>query len=92
MRHCVQVSLLKIARDMAGGVSLLARELQVAATNLDQMLQERDPVPTWLFLKAVDYVNDVQGNKILAPGALLAEDQSALDLSLDREPGPALDY
>jgi hypothetical protein len=69
---------------MAGGVSLLARELQLPAITLDDMLQGRAPVPTWLFLRAVDYVNDVQGNKILAPGALLAEDRSSFDLSLDR--------
>jgi hypothetical protein len=84
MRDSVQVSLLKIARDLAGGASLLERELQVTAINLDKMLRELAPIPTWLFLRAVDYVNNVLGDTILAPGALLAEDQSTLDLSIDR--------
>jgi hypothetical protein len=58
MHISVQAGLLRRARDLAGGVSLLARALQVSADDLDDMLHAKTPVPTWLFLRAVDYVNE----------------------------------
>jgi hypothetical protein len=60
MHVSVQAALLRRARDLAGGVSLLAKALQVSAYDLDDMLHAKAAIPTWLFLRAVDYVNDVE--------------------------------
>jgi hypothetical protein len=60
MHISVQAGLLRRARDLAGGVSLLARTLQVSAYDLDDMLHAKTPVPTWLFLRVVDYVNETE--------------------------------
>jgi hypothetical protein len=69
MHISVQASLLRRARDLAGGVSLLAKALQVSAYDLDDMLHGKAPIPTWLFLRAVDYVNEAEQGSIAAQSA-----------------------
>jgi hypothetical protein len=71
MHVSVQTALLRRARDLAGGVSLLAKALQLSAYELDDMLHAKTPVPTWLFLRAVEYVNEAEQMAIVAPNALL---------------------
>jgi hypothetical protein len=69
MHVSVQAALLRRARDLAGGVSLLGRALEVSAYELDDMLHGKTQIPTWLFLRGVDYVNDVEQAGISAPNA-----------------------
>jgi hypothetical protein len=80
----VQAALLRRARDLAGGVSLLARVLQVSANELDDMLHGKTPIPTWLFLRGVDYVNEVEQAGIGAPTVGAANGIAFEDLLVNR--------
>jgi hypothetical protein len=76
---------LRRARDLAGGVSLLGRVLQVSADALDDMLHGKSPIPTWLFLRAVDYVNDAEQAGISTPNIGAASGIDLDDLSVNRQ-------
>jgi hypothetical protein len=54
----IQQATLYRARDLAGGVTHLSRALLVGMNELDDMLHDRMQIPNWLFLRAVDYVNE----------------------------------
>ena len=51
-----QLAILKHARDAANGVSYLSRDVGLGADYLDAMLQEREPIPEWVFLRVMDYL------------------------------------
>jgi hypothetical protein len=51
-----QLAVLKHARDAADGVTYLARDVGLGADFLDAMLQEREPIPEWVFLRVMDYL------------------------------------
>ncbi len=54
---------LKRARQMAGGTPELGRALGIGRTSLEAMLLEREAIPTWLFLRIVDYINDAEARQ-----------------------------
>jgi hypothetical protein len=54
----LQQAAIRRAMDLAGGVSHLARALQVSADDLDAFMAGRQAVPNWLFLRTVDFLND----------------------------------
>lgn len=54
----IQQATLRRARELAGGVNPLSRALHVATNDLDDLLAGRAAIPPWLFLRAVDYVNE----------------------------------
>jgi len=59
-KESVQQAALRLARDLAGGISFLARHLGLPANDLDAMMHGREKTPTWVFLRAVDFINEVQ--------------------------------
>jgi hypothetical protein len=67
-KESVQQATLRRARDLAGGVTFLERKLGVGAQSLDAMIQGKVAVPNWIFIRAVDFINDTEGSKILPPG------------------------
>jgi hypothetical protein len=73
----VQRALLELARDYAGGVSYLARKLEVGFHSLDAMLVGNEEIPEWVFVRAVEYVNQRQAEGTPPPG-LPADWQDAL--------------
>ena len=54
----IQQATVRRARELAGGVNALSRALHVTTNDLDEMLAGRAAIPPWLFLRAVDYVNE----------------------------------
>ncbi len=64
----LQHAALRRARDLAGGVSYLAKHLHLTANDLDDMLHGREPIPTWVFLRAVDFVNEAESRGAPPPG------------------------
>lgn len=64
----MRIAALKRARDLAGGVSYLARRLGVGANALDAMIQAREAVPAWVFIKAVDFIQSADDSGALPPG------------------------
>jgi hypothetical protein len=62
-----QAALLR-ARDLAGGVSYLGRHLGIGAAALDAMLACTEEIPTWVFLRVVDYINDAEASGTTPPG------------------------
>jgi hypothetical protein len=67
-KSSLQVAALKRARDLAGGVSYLARKLGIGANSLDDMLHDKEPVPSWVFLRAVDFINEAETSGVTPPG------------------------
>jgi hypothetical protein len=67
-KESIRQAALKRARDLAGGVSYLGRKLGVGADALDAMMQGREPVPSWVFLRAVDFINDAESRGMPPPG------------------------
>jgi hypothetical protein len=63
-KETVQQATLRLARDLAGGVSYLSRHLGVTANDLDAMITGRDAIPNWVFLRAADYINDAEARGI----------------------------
>ena len=63
----LQHAALRRARDLAGGVSYLARQLHLTANDLDDMLHEREPIPAWVFLRCVDFVNEAESRNTPPP-------------------------
>jgi hypothetical protein len=67
-RRSLQIVALERARDLAGGVSYLARRLGVGVNALDDMVHGKEPVPSWIFLRAVDFINDAETRGATPPG------------------------
>jgi hypothetical protein len=55
----LQEAILRRARDLAGGVSYLAKHLSVSADELDAMLHGQVAIPSWLVLRTIDFVNEM---------------------------------
>jgi hypothetical protein len=49
-------------------VSFLARLIQMPTLNLEDMLHERVAIPNWVFLRAVDFINECEAQSIAPPG------------------------
>jgi hypothetical protein len=68
LKDSIQPAALRRAMTLAGGVSFLSHKLGITANDLDAMLQHREPVPHWVFLRAVDYLNEADSRKDPPPG------------------------
>jgi hypothetical protein len=68
VKESVYQATLRRARDLAGGVSYLARSLGIGVYALDAMIQGAETVPTWVFVRAVDYINEVEARSTPPPG------------------------
>jgi hypothetical protein len=68
MAQGIQVAALELANTLAGGVSNLARKVGLNADTVDRMLWGREPVPTWVFLRVVDYINEARQSGATPPG------------------------
>lgn len=64
----VRIAALKRARDLAGGVSYLARRLGVGVDSLDAMIQGREEMPAWVFIHAVDFIQQADEAGAVPPG------------------------
>lgn len=64
MRETLQQLALRRARDLAGGVSYLSQKVGVGAHDLDAMLHGAAKIPTWVFLRTVDFINDAESASI----------------------------
>jgi len=62
-KDSLQQATLRRAMTLAGGVSFLSHELGITANDLDAMLQQREPVPHWVFLRAIDYLNEADSRQ-----------------------------
>ncbi len=60
MKESIQQATLRRARDLAGGISFLARRIGVSADVLDAMMHGRQDTPAWIFLRAADYINEAE--------------------------------
>ena len=58
---------LRRARDVFGGVSLLARRLGVPPDDLDAMLHRRAPIPTLVLIRVVDALIDAGHPPFVSP-------------------------
>ena len=56
----VQQATLRRARDLAGGVSLLAHKVGVSANDLDAMMHGLKRTPSWVLLRVADFINDME--------------------------------
>ncbi len=68
LKETLQQVALRRARDLAGGVSYLSHRLGVSAHDLDAMMHGTEQIPTWVFLRAVDFINEAEGQKTPPPG------------------------
>lgn len=59
---------LRRARDLAGGVSFLGRQLGVGVNALDAMLWGTEEVPTGVFLKAAEFIAGAEEAGSVPPG------------------------
>lgn len=57
-RNTVQYAALAQALKFAGGPEGLAAKLQVPAGFIETLLKGAEPIPQWVFLKIVDYINE----------------------------------
>lgn len=60
MPRSVQERTLEIAVRVAGSVPELARYLGVPAAHIQSMLEGKEEIATWIFLRCVDCINDLQ--------------------------------
>ena len=67
-KDLIRIGALKRARDLAGGVSFLARRLGVGVNALDAMIQGHEAVPAWVFIKAVDFIQHADDTAATPPG------------------------
>ena len=67
-KSSIQLAALKRCRDLAGGVSFLARKIGIGSDSLDGMLHENEPIPDWIFLRAVDFLNEAEAAGTTPPG------------------------
>jgi hypothetical protein len=56
----IQQATLMRASVLAGGVKKLGSFLKLPATDLSKWIEGTQMVPTWVFLRAVDYVNQAE--------------------------------
>jgi hypothetical protein len=68
MAKTVQLALLERARDLAGGVSFLARRVGLGVNALDAMLVGSTEIPYWVFLRSVEFVNEAEEAGMPPPG------------------------
>ncbi len=68
MKESLQQVALRRARDLAGGVSYLSHKLGVSAHDLDAMMHGTEGIPTWVFLRAVDFINEAESQNTPPPG------------------------
>jgi hypothetical protein len=59
---------LRRARDLAGGVSHLSHKIGVRALDLDTFIQGHEPIPRWLFLRALDFLGEAEDASEAPPG------------------------
>lgn len=64
----VQLAVLRRARDLAGGVTLLARRIRVGANPLDAMLHGHASIPDSVFLRALDFLNEAEASGAIPEG------------------------
>jgi hypothetical protein len=64
----LQQAALTLARDLAGGVSFLARHLGIGVNALDAMLQGREEIPPWVFFAASDFIDARRDDQYTPPG------------------------
>jgi hypothetical protein len=64
----IRIAVLKRARDLAGGVSYLARHVGIGAGALDMMLHGIEETPAWVFLRAMDFIQDAEAAHAVPPG------------------------
>ena len=64
----IQQAALRLARDLAGGVSYLSAELGMPANALDDLIQGKGHVPHSLFLRVADYIATARQRKDPPPG------------------------
>jgi hypothetical protein len=64
----VRIAALKRARDLAGGVSYLARRIGIGADTLDEMLHGTEDIVSWVFLRAIDFIQDAEAANAVPPG------------------------
>jgi hypothetical protein len=57
----VQIATLKRALELAPDTESLERALGLGSRRLDAMLEGHEPIPTWVFLRAVDFINEKAG-------------------------------
>ena len=67
-KKSLQRAALHVARDLAGGVTYLARKLGVGVNSLDEMLHGKTEVASWVFLRAVDFINEERDESYIPPG------------------------
>ena len=67
-KKSLQQAALHVARDLAGGVTYLSRKLGIGVNSLDAMLHGREDIPEWVFLRAVDFVNEERDADFVPPG------------------------
>lgn len=68
MSKTLQVAALEFARDLAGGVSYLARRLGLNSGTVDSMLYGEAEIPTWVFLRTVEFINEAKESGKPPPG------------------------
>ncbi len=67
LNETVHQATLRVARDLAGGVSYLSRIIGIGVNALDAMLQGREEIPPWVFLKATDFVIEARDDPDYIP-------------------------
>jgi hypothetical protein len=60
MSQTIQLAALELANTLAGGVSNLARRIGLHADTVDRMLWGREPIPTWVFLRVAEYIDEAR--------------------------------
>ena len=66
-KESIQQACLRHARDLAGGYSRLSHAINVRAVDLQAMVEGREAIPTWAFLRAIDFMNDLARHEKLPP-------------------------
>lgn len=66
MSDTVQLHTLRQALELAGDPNALARRIGISGRQLFRML-DGDPIPSWVFLRAADFINEVQAQLEQAP-------------------------
>jgi hypothetical protein len=49
-------------------VSFLARKIGIGVHSLDAMLHGHEEIPSWVFLRAVDFINEARDESFTPPG------------------------
>jgi hypothetical protein len=62
-RVSIQQATLQHAKLIAGSLHRLSTAISVPTEDLTKWLDGSEPVPTWVFLRAVDYVNEAESRE-----------------------------